>query len=124
MGYSTLLNLGALDTDREKHAVSAILRNAKAQARLIGDLLDVSRVMAGKLQLDLDDLDISRVVDAAVEVLSTEASAKGIRLHIDKPAMPLSIRGDAVRLQQVLSNLLANAIKFTPRGGRIGVRVR
>jgi PAS domain S-box-containing protein len=124
LGYATLLNLGALEADSEKHAVAAILRNAKAQARLIGDLLDLSRVMAGKLELDVDELELSRVVDTAVEVISPEANAKEIRLETDKSAAPIALRGDAVRLQQVFWHLLASAVKFTPRGGRIRVVIR
>jgi len=121
LGYANLLKMGALDPDRARHAVTAIHRNAQAQARLIGALLDLSRVMAGKLELDLDDLDVSRVLEAAVDTIRPEADDKGIRVEIEKPTLATVIRGDASRLQQVFWNLLTNAVKFTPRGGRIGV---
>jgi CheY-like chemotaxis protein len=80
--------------------------------------------MAGKLELDLDQLDVSRAVDAAIDVIRPEADAKGISIDLDKPTTAVSLRGDAGRLQQVFWNLLANAVKFTPRGGHVGVAIR
>jgi signal transduction histidine kinase/ActR/RegA family two-component response regulator len=124
LGYSSLLNMGALEPDGARHALAAIQRNAQAQARLIGALLDLSRVMAGKLELDLCDVDVSRVVDAAVDVIRPDADAKGISLEVDKPATIAALHADAGRLQQVFWNLLSNAVKFTPRGGRIRVAIR
>jgi PAS domain S-box-containing protein len=124
LGYSSLLNMGALNPDRARHAVAAIQRNAQAQGRLIAALLDLSRVMAGKLELDVDNVDLSRVVEAAVDVVLPEANAKGVSVEIDAPPTTVTLRADAVRLEQVFWNLLTNAVKFTPRGGRIGVGIR
>jgi signal transduction histidine kinase len=103
-------------------AVDIIERNAKLQARLIEDLLDVSRIVAGKLRLEVRPLDLSGVIGAAVDVVRPAADAKDLAIEtaID-PAGASAVRGDPDRLQQVIWNLLANAIKFTPRGGRISV---
>jgi PAS domain S-box-containing protein len=123
LGYANLLSTGGLAPDRAAHALNAIQRNAQAQARLIGSLLDLSRVLAGKLELELDDLDISRVVDAAVDVVRPDADAKSVRIDVDKPAATVRLRGDSGRLQQVFWNLLSNAVKFTDRGGHVAVAV-
>jgi PAS domain S-box-containing protein len=123
LGYAHLLGAGALPAERTGHAVQAIQRNAQAQARLVESLLDLSRIMAGKLELDLEHLDVSALVDAAVDVVQPEAEAKQITLDVAVPPKMPSLVGDSGRLQQVLWNLLSNAIKFTPSGGRIGVLV-
>jgi CheY-like chemotaxis protein/anti-sigma regulatory factor (Ser/Thr protein kinase) len=91
---------------------------------LIAALLDLSRVMAGKLELDVDNVDLSRVVEAAVDVVLPEATAKGVSVEIHAPPTTVTLRADAGRLQQVFWNLLTNAVKFTPRGGRIEVGIR
>ena len=99
-----------------------IERNARAQARIIEDLLDMSRIISGKVRLDLQRLDLSSVVQSAVETARPTADAKGVRLEsmID-PLLGVKVSGDAGRLQQVMWNLLTNAIKFTPKGGRVQV---
>ena len=103
--------------------VEVIERNAKAQAQMVEDLLDMSRILAGKLSIELKMIDPSVIVHAAVATVRPTADAKGIELHseIDSPG---TINGDAGRLQQIVWNLLSNAIKFTPRGGKVTVRVR
>jgi PAS domain S-box-containing protein len=119
LGYAHVLNSGVLPPERTQHALDAIQRNAHAQARLVESLLDLSRVMAGKLELDLHPLEVSRLVDAAIDVVRPDAEAKRIVLDVVAPTDPVRLMGDGGRLQQVLWNLLANAIKFTPADGRI-----
>jgi len=119
LGWARLLSGGILDATKQKRAVEAIERNAVAQAQLIEDLLDVSRIIGGKLRLDLDKVELRAVIDAAIESVRPAMDAKKIRLQllIDPAASP--IMGDPNRLQQIVWNLLSNAIKFTPKEGRI-----
>ncbi len=121
MGWSRLLRTGQLDQDGIAHAVEVIERNAGAQKQIIEDLLDVSRIITGKLRVDFLPVDLWLVVHAAVDVVRPAAEAKELRIrtHIDVPG--LIVRGDVDRLQQVVWNLLANAVKFTPRGGTIDI---
>lgn len=123
LGYTHLLTTGQLAPDRADHALQVIGRNAEAQARLIASLLDLSRVLAGKLELDLRNLDLAAVVAAAADAIAPDAASRGIRVEVEKPVSPLMMRGDADRLQQVFWNLLSNAVKFTPRGGSVRVAV-
>jgi signal transduction histidine kinase/CheY-like chemotaxis protein len=123
IGYAHLLGMGTLPPDRARHALQAIQRNAQAQARLVESLLDLSRIMAGKLELTLERLDIAKLVEAAVDVVRPDAAAKDIALDVVLPATLPSLVGDGGRLQQVLWNLLSNALKFTPPGGRVSLRV-
>src|SRR6185295_15609034 len=104
-------------------AIETIARNANLQAQLISDILDVSRIVAGKLRLDLRPVDLAAVLGEALETVKPAATAKGIRLDslFDPNAGPIT--GDPARLQQVVWNLLANAIKFTPREGRVQLRL-
>ena len=122
LGYAHLLVAGALPADRARHALDAIQRNAQAQARLVESLLDLSRVMSGKLELELQKLELRKLVDAAMDVVRPEAEAKGLQLDVVLPENDVTLYGDGGRLDQVLWNLLSNAIKFTPPGGRIGVK--
>jgi signal transduction histidine kinase len=117
-----LLTAGALPAHRVEHALHAIQRNAQAQARLVESLLDLSRIMAGKLELNLQPIDLSKVLDAAIDVVRPQADTKGIALEFAQPSCPIVITADAGRLQQVFWNLLSNAVKFTPQGGAIRVR--
>jgi len=123
LGYAHLLAAGTLSPDRTAHALAAIQRNAKAQARLVESLLDLSRVMAGKLELDLEGVNLAGIVNAAVDVIRPDAEQKGITLHVLPSPDPIVLVGDTGRLQQVFWNLLSNAMKFTPAGGTISVAV-
>ncbi|HEU4407860.1 MAG TPA: ATP-binding protein [Polyangiaceae bacterium] len=123
LGWSRMLSAGALDGAQRERAVGSIERNAKAQAQLVEDLLDVSRIITGKLKISVGPVDLARCIEAALDVVRPAAEAKGVRLQpiLDRGAGP--VMGDADRLQQVVWNLLSNAVKFTPRGGRVVVRL-
>jgi PAS domain S-box-containing protein len=122
LGYAQLLTSAVLPAERIPHAYQAIQRNAQAQARLVESLLDLSRVLAGKLELSVEDITLSTPLEAAVDAVRPDAVRKGIVLDVSPRARALSVSGDPVRLQQVFWNLLTNAIKFTPSGGRVAVR--
>lgn len=123
LGWAHMLRLGNLTPANAERAVETIYRNAKSQAQLVADLLDVSRIISGKLHLDVRTVDLLNIVNAAVDSIRPSADAKSIRIQtmLDPAATPIS--GDAERLQQVVWNLLTNAVKFTPKGGRIQVKV-
>jgi PAS domain S-box-containing protein len=123
VGWSRLLLDGQLDPEDSKRAVETINRNAAAQNQLIADMLDVSRIVSGKLRLDLRSVDPGAVIRSAVDTVLPAAQAKGISLQtvMDPGAGPIT--GDPDRLQQIVWNLLSNAIKFTPRGGRVLIRL-
>jgi PAS domain S-box-containing protein len=124
MGWAHMLRLGKLTDVNAERAVETIYRNAKSQAQLVADLLDVSRIISGKLRLDVRTVDLIYIINAAIDSIRPAAEAKGIRLQmmLDPAAAPIS--GDAGRLQQIVWNLLTNAVKFTPKGGRIQVKVQ
>jgi PAS domain S-box-containing protein len=117
LGWARLLRSGLVKEDAADRALETIERNAKIQGQLIDDILDVSRIITGKLRLDVNPIDLSPVVDATVDVVRPSAENKQIRLQIvlDPKAGPVA--GDSSRLQQIIWNLLSNAIKFTPKGG-------
>jgi PAS domain S-box-containing protein len=121
LGWVRMLRDGSLDEETATRALAAVERNAKSQAQLVEDLLDISRIVSGKMHLDVRQVEPSSVINAAVEAVRPAAQAKGIRLQlsIDPSAGPVS--GDFERLQQVVWNLLSNAVKFTPAGGRVEV---
>lgn len=123
LGWAHLLRTSKFNEDDLARALETVERNARAQTKLIDDLLDISRIITGKLRLDVRLIDLTTVIEAAVDATRPTAEAKGIRLQtlIDPQAGPVS--GDTDRLQQVIWNLLTNAIKFTPKGGRVQVRV-
>ncbi len=121
LGWARMLDDHNLDDARRHQAAQVILRNAKAQSRLISDLLDVSRIISGKMRLELSTVDLAEVVHNALDLARPAARAKGIALHADLSRAVLV--GDADRLQQVAWNLLSNAVKFTPTEGRVDVRV-
>ncbi|MDQ3069461.1 MAG: ATP-binding protein [Acidobacteriota bacterium] len=123
LGWSRLLRTDRVAPEAQERALAAIERNATIQARLIDDLLDISRVIRGKFRLEVEPLDLAVVAEAAIEIIRPGATAKSITVDIDAPAGSGLITGDAQRLQQVLWNLLSNAVKFTPPGGRISVRL-
>jgi signal transduction histidine kinase/CheY-like chemotaxis protein len=120
-GWACLLRETTLADDVANQAAKAIERNAKIQTQLIDDLLDVSRIISGKLHLDVRPIDLSSVTEAAISVVRPAADAKSIHLTYSHPQVVGTISGDFARLQQVIWNLLSNAVKFTPEGGRIEV---
>lgn len=122
LGWARMLRLGQLTPDNTAKALDTIERNARAQAQLVDDLLDVSRIITGKLRMDVRPADPNSFIDAAVEAVRPAAEAKGVRVQKVMDTGPVSIPGDPVRLQQVVWNLLSNAIKFTPRDGRVQIR--
>jgi signal transduction histidine kinase/CheY-like chemotaxis protein len=123
LGWTRMLRDGRVEPAVVPRALDAIVRNAEAQVRLVEDLLDVSRIVTGKMRLDVQVLYPISVIEAAIESLRPAADARGIRLQpvLDPRAGPIA--GDAERLQQVAWNLLSNAVKFTPRDGRVQVRL-
>jgi signal transduction histidine kinase len=124
LGWAQVLRMGKLDPAASARALETIERNARAQAQLIADLLDVSRIITGKLRLDFQPVELRRIVDAALDSVRPAADAKGIRLGVSLGPLASPVLGDADRLQQVIWNLLSNAIKFTPRDGAVEVRLR
>jgi PAS domain S-box-containing protein len=123
LGWTTVLRSGRVDAASFERGLEVIDRNVKRQARLIEDLLDVSRIVSGKLRMDLQPLDPRPAVEAGLEAVRPAAGAKRIRLDVDYGPRPLTVLADAARLQQVVWNLVANAVKFTPEGGRVEVRL-
>ena len=122
VGWAHLLVAGGLDVERAKTAAGTILRNAHAQTRLVDDLLDVSRIINGKLHLQLALVDLATVLTDAVEQVRPAADAKSIDIHTSLPPGAMLV-GDAERLRQVAWNLLSNSVKFTRKGGRVEVRL-
>jgi PAS domain S-box-containing protein len=123
LGWSEMLASGNLDEQESKRAVETILRNARAQKEIIDDLLDISRIITGKLRLDVRSVEMDRMIEAVVEGVRPAADAKKIHLQTEIDPRIGSISGDPDRLQQIIWNLLSNAIKFTPQGGRVEVRL-
>src|SRR5947199_4157103 len=121
--WARLLGTGKLDATKAPRALAAIERCTESLARMIEDLTDVSRIVAGKLRLKAGPVDLRQVVAAAIVAVRPAAEAKGIRLKSALFSAPRQVWGDAGRLQQVVWNLLSNAIKFTPEGGRVEVRL-
>ncbi len=119
LGWTRLLRAGGLPPEKEARALETIERNAVTQAQLIEDLLDVSRIVSGKLRLDVHSVELAHIVEHAVDALLLASEARNVRIltTVDPNAGP--IMGDPHRLQQVVWNLLSNAIKFTPKGGRV-----
>ena len=118
-----MLRAGRLNATQSTRALETIVRSAKSQNQLINDLLDVSRIISGKMRLDVTPVKLGSIIEAAVETVRPAAEAKGIRLsELLDPAAD-AMYGDAERLQQVVWNLLSNAVKFAPNGGRVEVRL-
>jgi signal transduction histidine kinase/DNA-binding response OmpR family regulator len=123
MGWAQLLREGKLDAATTARAVLTIDRNARVQTQLISDILDVSRIVSGKLRLDVRPVELVRAVEAALDTIRPAAEARDIELQTALDAGTGVVSGDVDRLQQVVWNLLSNAIKFTPHGGRVSVAV-
>jgi PAS domain S-box-containing protein len=119
LGWSRMLEAGSIADPMASRALETIRRNAKAQSQIIDDILDVSRIITGKLYLDLHPLELAPVIEAAVNVVRPTAEAKGIQILIQLEPKSMVVTGDSNRLQQVVWNLLSNAIKFTPSGGSV-----
>ncbi len=123
LGWSKLLLNGKLDEVRTKQALATIERNAKLQAELIEDLLDVSRILRGKLSLTVNPINLASTIKAAIETVRLAAEAKSIRIEVMLDPEVGKVSGDSTRLQQVVWNLLSNAVKFTPAGGQVEIRL-
>jgi signal transduction histidine kinase len=121
LAYSQLLQVGQIPAEEVIETYRSIERNGHAQVQIIDDLLDMSRIMSGKIRLDVRAVQLSEVIEGAVATIRPAADAKGIRLQqvLDPRSGP--VLGDFDRLQQVIRNLLSNAVKFTPKGGRVQV---
>jgi PAS domain S-box-containing protein len=124
LGWADMLRSGTLAGDRRDRAIDAIYSNAMRQTRLIDELLDLARIMSGKLQVERSAVDFPALLRSAVDVIQPSADGKRIRLTVDAADAPQVFYGDQARLQQVLANLLSNAIKFTPDGGGVGISLR
>jgi CheY-like chemotaxis protein/nitrogen-specific signal transduction histidine kinase len=122
-GWALMLRGGRLDAVQSARALETIVRSARSQNQLIDDLLDVSRIITGKLRLDVAPLKLGSIIEAAVETVRPAAKAKGIHMSALLDSEADSVSGDAERLQQVVWNLLSNAVKFVPQGGRVEVRL-
>jgi PAS domain S-box-containing protein len=123
MGWSNLLLHGEVDATRQQQAIETIARNANSQCQLIDDLLEVSRIITGKLRLDFVGCELQPVIQAAAESLRPTADAKGVKLYVTLAQNLGMVMGDRERLQQVVWNLVSNAVKFTPAGGEVNVRL-
>jgi PAS domain S-box-containing protein len=123
LGWTTLIRDRALVGDALAKAIATVERNARAQAHLIEDLLDVSRIVSGNLRLQMQPIDLAEVIDNALDVIRSAADAKAVTLEAVFELRPILMMGDPDRLQQAVWNLLANAVKFSPMNGRVEVRV-
>jgi PAS domain S-box-containing protein len=123
LGWSQILARGDLDAEQAAKAFDSIARNAKTQAKIVEDLLDMSRIVSGKVRLDIQPVDATAAIDTALDVIRPAAEAKGLLLRRTVPPRLPAVNADPSRLQQILWNLLTNAVKFTPAGGRIDVSV-
>jgi len=121
--WAWLLQHGDLSSEKTTQATDAIQRNSLAQTRLINDLLDISRIVAGKLSLEFRQVDLGSVIEAALENMRMAAKLKRIQINTDVDPIA-QVPGDALRLQQIVRNLLSNAVKFTPEGGTVSIELR
>jgi len=124
LGWVNLLRSGgSADASMLTQGLDAIQRNAQLQARLVDDLLDISRVVSGKLRIDREPVDLSGVVESSAEIVRADAQSRAVELSVELPARAIVVQGAPLRLQQIVWNLLSNAVKFTPKGGRVNARV-
>ncbi len=123
LGYVRMMQSGLIARDKQSKAIETVARNATSLTHIIEDVLDVSRIISGKLRLDVQSVDVARVVSDAVESVHPAATAKGVRIIVVADPRSEPVAGDPERLQQLVWNLVSNAVKFTPRGGQVQVRV-
>jgi signal transduction histidine kinase len=121
LGWARMLESKQLPPERAEHAIASIGRSASALAHMIDDLLDTSRILKGAIRLALRPVDLAAVAQGALDIVCSLAATKNVHVAFDAVAGSRTVSGDADRLQQVIWNLLANAIKFTPEGGRVNV---
>src|SRR5436305_5586788 len=121
LGWSQIVRIGKLDKPQMAHALETIERNARSQSQLIDDLLDVSRIISGKLSLEFQAVDLATVIEAAIDSVRPAAEAKRIKFETIMESFSCPVLGDANRLQQIFWNLFSNAVKFTPKKGRIKI---
>jgi PAS domain S-box-containing protein len=123
LGYARMLRTGMVSADKQHKAIETIERNATSLTQIVEDILDISRIISGKIRLNVQSVDFPQIVQNAIDAVTPAADARGVRLEavLDPQANPIS--GDPERLQQVFWNLLTNAVKFTSRGGRVQVRL-
>jgi signal transduction histidine kinase len=124
LGWLRLMRGGALPEEKRDHALEVIERNAHAQSHLVTELLDISQVITGNIRLNPAPIDLGQVVHQAIDGLRLAADAKHIAFEMDVERAHAVMSGDGERLRQVVSNLVANAVKFTPKGGLVRVRLR
>ena len=123
LGWTRMLRDGEVDAATRLHALGVIERNTRLQVRLVEDLLDASRIVSGKMSFERREVDLVRVANDGYDAVREAAQSRGVRLDIELPGVPVVIRGDAQRLLQAVINVLANALKFTPAGGRATLRL-
>src|SRR5262249_55258814 len=123
LGYSRMLRLGTLPPDRTKPSLEVVERNATALKQIIEDVLDISRIVAGRMRLNLERVDLPAILHESTQTVMPAADAKGVRVETVVDPLTVPVSGDPDRLQQIVWNLMSNAIKFTPRGGRVQVRL-
>jgi signal transduction histidine kinase/CheY-like chemotaxis protein len=124
LGWARLLRMGELDEETRQRALDVIERNIKSQAKLIDDLLDLSQISSGRIRLEVAPVNLDAVIEGVVDALRPVAEDKGLELRLEWEATGTRVAGDAERLGQVVWNLLTNAIKFTPSGGRVAITVQ
>jgi PAS domain S-box-containing protein len=124
LGWTSILRTSALPPEKQTRALETVERSARAQAQIVDDLLDISRIVAGRMRLEMQPVKLAPVVEAALEAVRPVAAARDIRLESQLEPEVGPVQGDAQRLQQVAWNLLTNAIKFTPDGGQVSLRLR
>ncbi|MCU0549698.1 MAG: PAS domain-containing protein [Leptolyngbya sp. Prado105] len=123
LGWTKLLQGGRLNADQQQQALATIERNAKLQAQLVNDLLDISCILRGKLSLKFEPVTLIQPISAAIDTIRLAAEAKSLTLETRLDAIAAQVYGDSSRLQQIVGNLLSNAIKFTPQNGQISIRL-
>jgi signal transduction histidine kinase len=123
LGWVQLLRVHSDDVEMRNHAIDVVERNARSQVQIVADMLDVSRIITGQMQLALVPVDLPRVIRSGCEALAGAAAAKNVELQIEVEPLHGDVYADATRMQQIVWNLVSNAIKFTPAGGRVVVRL-